>query len=78
MRRLVAAAPEPPAELAPAASHYADLVRRNAYLVSDGEVGALREAGMDADAIFELTVATALAAGIERLEAGLRALEEAR
>ena len=35
---------------------------------------ALKEAGYSEDEIFEHTVAAALAAGLERLDAGLRAL----
>jgi alkylhydroperoxidase family enzyme len=59
----------------PAARTYLDTVRRHAYRVTDRHVLELREAGLSEDEIFELTVAAAVAAGLERLEAGLRALE---
>jgi alkylhydroperoxidase family enzyme len=49
-------------------------VRRNAYRVTDRDVLELREGGLSEDEIFELTVAAAVGAGLERLEAGLRVL----
>jgi alkylhydroperoxidase family enzyme len=49
-------------------------VRRHAYRVTDEDVVELRRRGLSEDEIFELTVATAVSAGLERLEAGLRAL----
>jgi alkylhydroperoxidase family enzyme len=53
---------------------YLDKVRKHAYRVTDEDVAALKEAGHSEDEIFERTVAAAVAAGLERLEAGLRAL----
>jgi alkylhydroperoxidase family enzyme len=61
------AAPEAMAE-------YLDKVRRNAPTVTDADVDALKAAGLSEDEIFEQTVATAVAAGLERLDAGLAAL----
>jgi alkylhydroperoxidase family enzyme len=55
----------------PAVAHYVDIVRRHAYRVTDEDVERLRGAGLDDDAIFELTVAAALGAGAKRLEVGL-------
>jgi alkylhydroperoxidase family enzyme len=55
----------------PAVARYLDVVRRHAYRVTDEDVERLRAAGLDDDAIFELTVATAVGAGMERLRAGL-------
>ena len=49
-------------------------MRRHAYRVADADVDALRAGGLSEDEIFELTVSTAVAAGLERLEAGLRAI----
>lgn len=49
---------------------YADKVRRHAYRVTDGDVEALLAAGLTEDEIFELTVSTAVAAGLARWEAG--------
>ena len=61
--------PTPP-ELAP----YVEKVRLHAYRVTDGDVDALKAAGVSEDEIFEHTVSAAVAAGLERLDAGLRAL----
>ena len=59
-----------PAELAP----YVEKVRLHAYKVTDGDVHALKAAGFSEDDIFEQTVSAAVAAGLERLDAGLRTL----
>jgi alkylhydroperoxidase family enzyme len=59
-----------PAELAP----YVEKVRLHAYEVTDGDVDALKAAGFSEDDIFEQTVSAAVAAGLERLDAGLRTL----
>ena len=56
------------------ATGYTDTVRRGAYLVTDAQVDALRAAGLSEDEIFELTVSAAVGAGLERLDAGLKAL----
>ena len=53
---------------------YVDTVRRNAYLVTDADVEAVKGAGYDEDQIFELTVAAAVGAGLERRDAALRTL----
>ena len=63
-----------PAELKP----YAEKVTRHAYRVVDRDHETLREAGYDDDAIFEITVALALGAGLRRRDVGLAALEAAR
>ena len=67
-----AAQPERPAppELAP----YLEKVRRHAFQVTDDDVQHLKDAGFTEDEIFEHTVSAAVAAGLERLEAGLEAL----
>jgi len=59
----------------PLIGRYVDLVRRHAYRITDGDVAALRAAGHGDDAIFELTAAAALGAGMERLRAGLALLD---
>jgi alkylhydroperoxidase family enzyme len=56
------------------AAAYAATVRRHAYKVTDGQVEALLAAGLTQDEIFELTVAAAVGAGLERLDAGLQTL----
>jgi alkylhydroperoxidase family enzyme len=58
----------------PVVARYLDLVRRHAYGITDEDVASLREAGLDDDAIFEVTVAAALGSGAERLQAGLSLL----
>ena len=66
------AAPEraAPAEL----SGYLETVRLHAYKVTDRDVDELKAAGLSEDEIFEHTVAAAVAAGLERLDAGLGTL----
>ena len=59
-----------PSDFAP----YLDKVRRNAYKVTDEDIQALKESGYSEDVIFEQTVSVAVAAGLERLKAGLEAL----
>ena len=59
-----------PAGFAP----YLEKLRRNAYAITDEDVEALTSAGNSEDVIFELTVAAAVAAGLERRAAGLRVL----
>jgi len=56
---------------------YVDTVARHAYRVTDEQVAALLAAGYDEDAVFEVTVSTALGAGLARIERGLAALEGA-
>ena len=58
----------------PAVAGYLDGVCRHAYRVTDEDVGRLRHVGLDDDSIFELTVAAALGAGVERLKVGLSLL----
>jgi alkylhydroperoxidase family enzyme len=58
----------------PAFDAYLDKVRRHAFRITDDDVAALRAAGHSEDEIFEQTVATAVAAGLERLDAGLGTL----
>jgi alkylhydroperoxidase family enzyme len=54
---------------------YLEKVRLHAYRVTDLEVEELKAAGYSEDEIFEHTVSTAVAAGLKRLDAGLRALQ---
>jgi alkylhydroperoxidase family enzyme len=67
-----AAQPDRPSP--PELAAYLDKVRRAAYTVTDADVAALREAGFSEDEIFEQTVSAAVAAGLDRLEAGLEAI----
>jgi alkylhydroperoxidase family enzyme len=59
-----------PAEL----SGYLEKVRLHAYKVTDRDVEELKAAGVAEDEIFEHTVSAAVAAGLERLDAGLGTL----
>lgn len=56
---------------------YVEKVRRHAYKVVDRDVEELKAAGWSEDQIFELTVATAVGAGVSRLDHARRALREA-
>jgi hypothetical protein len=49
-------------------------VRLHAYKVTDSDVAQLKNAGFSEDEIFEQTVSAAVAAGLERLDAGLGTL----
>jgi alkylhydroperoxidase family enzyme len=53
---------------------FAEKVRRRAYAVTDDDIDALRQHGLDEDAIFELTIASAVGEASARLQAGLRAI----
>ena len=53
---------------------YVEKVRTGAYAVTDSDVEQLRATGHSEDEIFEQTVSTAVAAGLLRLDAGLKAL----
>lgn len=61
-------------EVPPALAAYVDKVARWAYKVTDEDIAALRAAGYSEDQIFEVTVATAVGAGLDRLDAALRAM----
>jgi alkylhydroperoxidase family enzyme len=61
-----------PAALPPAPSAlvgYLQRVHECAYKVTDGEVDALKSAGLSDDEIFEQTVAVAISEGLRRLDA---------
>ena len=64
----------PERQAPPEFATYVEKVRLHAYKVTDGDVQALKDAGYSEDEIFEHTVSTAVAAGLERLDAGLGAL----
>jgi len=57
---------------------YVDTIHRHAYRVTDRMVAGLAEAGAGEDEVFEISVASAYGAARRRLDAGLRALREAR
>jgi alkylhydroperoxidase family enzyme len=62
--------PAPPPELAA----YLEKVRLHAYKVTDADVEELKALGFEEDEIFEHTVSAAVAAGLERLDAGMAVL----
>lgn len=64
LRNVVATSPPAPAEMA----GYLEKVRDRAYAVVDRDIEALKEAGFSEDAIFEQTVAVAIAEGLRRLD----------
>ena len=51
-------------------------IERHAYKVTDDDLAALKSRYSD-DQLFEIVVAASLGSALERLRAGLRALEEA-
>jgi alkylhydroperoxidase family enzyme len=68
------AASQPDRQAPPDIAPYLEKVGRHAYKVTDGDVQRLKDAGFSEDEIFEHTVSAAVAAGLERLDAGLRSL----
>jgi alkylhydroperoxidase family enzyme len=67
-------AANPDRPVAPDFAEYVEQVRAGAYAITDEDVEALKAAGHSEDEIFEQTVSAAVAAGLLRLEAGLRSL----
>ena len=67
-----AAQPDRPAS--PQFAAYLAKVRLHAYEVTDRDVQELKESGFSEDEIFEHTVSAAVAAGLERRDAALKAL----
>jgi hypothetical protein len=59
-------------------AHYVDTIHQHAYRVTDKMVAGLAEAGAGEDEVFEVSVASAYGAARRRLDAGLRAVREAR
>ena len=65
-------------ELPPPLGQYAAKVQAESYRITDDDIQALVAAGYSPDAVFEITVAAALGAAMQRLEAGLAVLRAAR
>ena len=53
---------------------YAEMVRDRSYRITDSDLDELNAAGLSDDAIFEITVAAAVGAALQRLTAGMRAI----
>jgi alkylhydroperoxidase family enzyme len=68
------AAAEPEREAPAELRGYLEKVRLHAYKVTDRDVDDLKAAGFSEEEIFEHTVSAAVAAGLERLDAGLGTL----
>ena len=64
LRAVVASTEPAPGEM----SSYLEKVRERAYAVTDLDVEELQAAGFSDDAIFEQTVAVAIAEGLRRLD----------
>jgi len=64
LREVVGQSAPPPPEM----DAYLAKVRDRAYAVVDRDIEALKEAGFSEDAIFEQTVALAIAEGLRRLD----------
>lgn len=54
---------------------YVDTVALHAYRITDEDLQELRRAGYSEDAIFEISVAASVGAGLARLERGLSVLQ---
>lgn len=70
LRAIVAELPPSAEELAP----YLAKVRERAYTVTDAEVEGLKAAGFSEDEIFEQTVGVAIAQGLRRYDAAMKAI----
>ncbi|HKV07096.1 MAG TPA: hypothetical protein VJ725_03095 [Thermoanaerobaculia bacterium] len=68
---------EPAGEIPANLREHVDKIARHAYTITDEDVAALKAAGWSEDAIFEISAAAALGAGVARLERGLAALRGA-
>lgn len=55
----------------PALNEYSEKIARNSYKIVDQDIEKLKEAGFSEEEIYELTIATAWAAGVARFERGL-------
>jgi hypothetical protein len=52
-----------------------DKIAERAWTINDEDFDRVRHAGYSEDQIYEVTMAAALGAGLERFDAGLRAIE---
>jgi hypothetical protein len=54
---------------------YVAKIRDQSYRITDEDVKRLLESGLSQDAVFELTIAAALGAAAERMDAGMQAMQ---
>jgi hypothetical protein len=59
-------------ELPDPVGSYANIVRDRSYRITDADLAGLTTAGLSDDDIFEVTVAAAVGAALQRLDAGMR------
>jgi alkylhydroperoxidase family enzyme len=57
---------------------FVDKIAAQPWTVGDEDFARLRAAGYSEGQLYEVTLAAALGAGLQRFDAGLRALDEAR
>lgn len=62
----------------PLLAAYLEKVRLWAYKVTDEDVAGLLASGLTEDEVYQATMYTAMTAGIDRFDIGLRALREAK
>jgi hypothetical protein len=62
------------AELPEPLGSYAASVRDRSYRITDTDLAGLTAADLSDDAIFEITIAAAVGAALQRLDAGMRAI----
>ncbi|GCE15825.1 hypothetical protein [Tengunoibacter tsumagoiensis] len=67
----------PEGEISPDLQTYVTKVRKHAYKVTDEDVEQLKQAGYSEEAIFEITLSTALGAGTKSFLQGMAAIEGA-
>jgi alkylhydroperoxidase family enzyme len=57
---------------------FVEKIAERPWTVSDEDFVRLRAAGYSEDELYEVTLAAAIGAGLQRFDAGLRAMEEGR
>ena len=71
LRAVAGSAPAAPESM----RDYLDKVRARAYTITEGDVEALKSAGLSEDEIFEQTVAVAIGEGLRRLDIAERVIQ---
>ncbi|HMF89086.1 MAG TPA: hypothetical protein VKL40_00475 [Candidatus Angelobacter sp.] len=66
------------AQIPEALREFVEKIADRPWTVSDQDFARLRAAGYSEDELYEVTLAAAIGAGLQRFDAGLRALEEDR
>ena len=71
LRAVAGSAPDAPELM----RDYLDKVHTRAYTITEGDVEALKSAGLSEDEIFEQTVAVAIGEGLRRLDIAERVIQ---